>query len=126
MNPEREIHLNEIARLRAENAELTEKVTQLEKLFIGPQPLPAELDLSPSEELLVSFLFKHDQATKDQIIHALYAFRDGPPGDNIISVWVSLARRKLSQHGIEIKTIWGRGFYMPEESKTILRNMIAA
>ncbi|PSM18237.1 helix-turn-helix domain-containing protein [Nitratireductor sp. StC3] len=55
---------------------------------------------------------------KSAIFDLLYAFRhdDETPESKIVDVYICKARRKLSPLGIEIETVWGRGYLMPDTS----------
>lgn len=48
----------------------------------------------------------------------LYSLRGDSemPEPKIIDVWICKLRAKVSAFSIEIRTAWGRGYFMPEES----------
>ena len=47
---------------------------------------------------------------------ALYWDKDEPGEEKIIDVLVCKIRKKLKPYGIDIKTHWGRGYYLPPRS----------
>lgn len=112
--------------LEAENDELRERIRQLERTFLNTEwTPPVELGLTIGEARIVGMLAVREEATtKDMFMTALYGLR--PDSDQvepkIIDVFVCKARRKLARYGIEIGTVWGRGYIMPEASRNALIN----
>ena len=49
-----------------------------------------------------------------------------PPDIKVIDVMVCKTRKKLALHGIEIRTVWGVGYEIPEESKARARQLMEA
>jgi two-component system cell cycle response regulator CtrA len=116
-----------VRRIEAENEQLRERVAQLEELVIEDltSRTPIELELTIHEAALVGFLMKRTEASKEQLLTAIYGHL--PSGDEpeikIIDVFVCKARKKLKKFGIEVKTLWGRGYMMPPAAKSALRAM---
>lgn len=111
--------------LQEENDELREKVRQLEELLAaGVLRIPREFGLTGTEETILGVLLSHEMGTVDQFLHALYYGRgDDSPGGNIVNVYICRLRKKLGEYGIEIKTVWGRGYSLTKDSKAIIRQM---
>jgi two-component system, cell cycle response regulator CtrA len=63
---------------------------------------------------------QRDVATKEMILTALYNGMDEPQA-KIIDVFVCKMRKKLQSFGIEISTLWGRGYYLTREMKDKVR-----
>jgi two-component system cell cycle response regulator CtrA len=66
-------------------------------------------------------LMAREYATKEAIMAALYWDKDEPGELKMIDVLVSRIRKKLRPFGIDIKTHWGRGFYLPTEVRSRYR-----
>jgi len=114
------------AALESENAELREKVALLETAKIGRAGFlsPDEWGLTTSEEALFACLWANREATKDALHLALYwdSGADGGAGLKIIDVYVCKIRKKVQPFGIKIKTIWGRGYALPESTRKLIRD----
>jgi two-component system cell cycle response regulator CtrA len=102
--------------LREENDLLKEQIAYLTSALMGSDVLPLEWNLTESEERVMRVMISREFATKEAISAALYWDKD-EPSDAIktIDVMVCRIRRKLKPYGIDIKTHWGRGFYLPAE-----------
>lgn len=101
-------------KLREENEALREQIAYLQAALMGPEELPLEWGLTKTEQRIVRVCLTRDIATKEAIATALYWDKDEPE-DAISNIRVHLSkiRRKLKPFGIEIKTSWGNGFYVP-------------
>ncbi len=112
--------------IERENEQLRDRIAQLEALLFESERLPLELRLTTHEEALVAFLLKRNEVSKDQILTAIYGLLpdDDEPELKIIDVYVCKARKKLAPFGLQIKTIWGRGYCLPPATKTTLRAMM--
>jgi two-component system cell cycle response regulator CtrA len=62
--------------------------------------------------------------TKENILDLLYAGMPDQPEMKIIDVFICKARAKPTPHGIEITTIWGRGYLMSAVSRLKLDLLI--
>lgn len=114
--------MDQEARIRALEGEidrLREQVRALEAALGAEFEPSVVLGLTPHEARLIGVLVKRGQATKDQLMHALYALRmDGDePEIKIVDVYVCKVRKKLAPYGITIGTIWGQGYSMSSESR---------
>ncbi len=81
---------------------------------------PIEWQLTMSEARVISLLLTRDVATKEAILHALYSDRpEEPPEIKIVDVFICKARKKLAPFGIEIETVWGRGYRIPRRADVL-------
>lgn len=114
--------------LEAENQALRDRVVWLEQKVGLDFQIPLELRLTPHEAHCLGVLKQAAGAvTKEAMLSLVYQDRitDGEvPEIKIIDVFVYKLRKKLTPWGIEIKTLWGRGYEMPRASKDKLRAMI--
>lgn len=110
-----------------ENEELRERILQLESLLHSHGNLPSQLQLTAKEEAIVTLLLDRDSITKEQAMIHLYSDRiDAPPNNKIIDIFICKIRAKIESFGINIETLWGRGYTMPPDSKAELLGMIEA
>ncbi|MGV6876658.1 helix-turn-helix domain-containing protein [Pseudochelatococcus sp. B33] len=101
-----------IAHQQREIETLRERVRQLEDALAPPGVhVPIEWRLTPVEATVYQCLASRHEATKQAIMTALYGTRpDDAPEIKIVDVIVCHIRKKLKPFGIEIRTIWGRGY----------------
>lgn len=115
-----------IAMLERENDELRERVLQLEADLGMSAEIPPIFQLTGHESRVFGALLARDTCTKEQIMNAIYSLR--PDGDaaeiKIVDVFVCKARKKLAVFGIEITTIWGRGYMLTAPMKARARAFI--
>jgi two-component system cell cycle response regulator CtrA len=113
--------------LEAENEEMRERIDQLEKAIgIAVEP-PLVFDLTKSEAIMFGVLLNNRAPRKETFMTALFSNHiDDPPEQKIIDVFICKMRAKLKPYGVEIKTCWGVGYEMPEASKAIARQLMAA
>ncbi|MCV9910196.1 helix-turn-helix domain-containing protein [Brucella sp. HL-2] len=107
-----------IERLTEENEILKEQIVQLKNMLVPPAELPQEWRLTGNEATIFRCLMSRDVADKDFIWHSLYGDRvDNPPEQKIIDVHICYMRRKLRPFGIQIGTVWGRGFSLSDRRR---------
>ena len=114
-----------VAALEAENDELRERVRQLEEeLFFDPGwQCPLEFSLTPSEQQILQALMSREEASKDfLLLSTAEAGREKDAAIKIVDGHICHIRRKLKPFGVEIETLWGRGYRLPPASKTRLLN----
>jgi two-component system cell cycle response regulator CtrA len=113
--------------LETENDELRSRVRQLEEAIgIADEP-PLVFGLTKNESIMFGVMMNNRSPRKETFMPALFSDRiDDAPDIKIVDVWICKMRRKLRPFGIEIKTCWGAGYEMPEASKAIARELIAA
>ena len=113
--------------LEAENDMLRDRVEQLEKEIGLAAEVPLVAGLTKNESIIFGVLLNNLSPRKSTFMTALFSDRiDDPPDIKIIDVWICKMRHKLKPFGIEIKTVWGCGYAIPEASKTIARELITA
>jgi two-component system cell cycle response regulator CtrA len=113
------------ANLREENEELRARVAMLEESLGVGWSMPRALVLSPKEERLLAALFKRGRLTRDGAWTAMYHDSLGEyPEPKIIDVFLCRLRKKLKPFGMEIVTVTGRGFEIPESTRETLKQMI--
>jgi two-component system, cell cycle response regulator CtrA len=99
--------------VESENRLLRERLATLEALLMETDmPVPVEWRLTGSEARVFGVLVNKPVATKEAILTALYWDRatDEEPDQKIIDVFVCKLRKKLAPFGVEIATLWGRGW----------------
>lgn len=84
------------------------------------------LGLSVNEGKLFGILLKREMVTKQQAMDALYG--DRPEADEaeikIVDVFVCKLRKKLKPFDIQVETIWGRGYRMPQKAKSVAAGLM--
>ena len=115
-NPRDALH-KEIANLCRELEEHKCRIAQLNSMLFGP---PVDYSnhwhLSKSEDCILSLLMTGRLTSRDLIMDLLYAGQAEPPLDKVLDVFIMRLRDKLRPDGIEIKTIWGKGFRMDDNA----------
>lgn len=95
---------------------LRERIRQLEQVLVPDTiNVPVEWRLTSSEARLFAFLTTRDVASKSAIMQALYSDRpDEDPEPKIIDVFVCKLRAKVKPFGVNIETVWGRGYSLAD------------
>lgn len=113
--------------LAARNEELQAEVANLRQhLFTAPVEIAPDLRLTSHERAILETLLAHDRIVSREMLYE--ATRQAPHAKgestdpNVISVRVCTMRAKLKPFGIEIETIWGRGYKLAEASRDALLN----
>ncbi len=108
--------------LDRENAELRERVAYLERCLCEPDARYDLLGLTASEARVFGSLVKRTMLSKEQIGAVLYADRKDRelPDLKIVDVYVCKIRAKLERFGIRIETVWGHGYEVRPEMKTLV------
>lgn len=116
--------------LARDNRLLRERIAELEGKFTtaNVRSIQMLVGATRSEASLLGIMLERDTAETNTILRLLYPDRseDELPDPKIVDVVVCKTRKKVSDLGIEIKTIWGTGYSMPPESKARLRGLIGA
>jgi len=111
-------HDEMIDTLQREVETLRERVRQLEDALTPSAGLPLEWGLTATEARLFSAIAGREMATKQYLMTALYSDRpDEEPEIKIVDVLVCKIRKKLRPFGVEIKTIWGQGYMLPDRER---------
>lgn len=107
-----------IAMQQAEIERLRERVRQLEDaLAPGGFDPPIEWSLTPKEAAMLSHLTTREIASKESLYGVLYSGSLEQPDIKIIDVFICKLRKKLSPHGVEVKTVWGRGYSLVDRHR---------
>jgi hypothetical protein len=106
---------------------LQHRIYELEEQLGARTEFPPILGLTLSEEALLGAIFKREVVTQNAAFAILYGSKaDGEiPSDpkNVVSVLIMRLRKKISPHGIDIKTRTGVGYYMTGDAKNRLRRI---
>jgi two-component system cell cycle response regulator CtrA len=109
--------VTELDRLREENELLRLRVDELEQIMLRPE-LPLCLKITRRQSQVLGLLLARPVVSTADAMTALYELGTGdPPNDTIVSVLVCHLRRRLKPFGINIETLWGRGYRLPPEDK---------
>jgi Fe2+ or Zn2+ uptake regulation protein len=107
-----------------------ESKIKLNELFINLQAQNGNLyegiKLTRNQRMVVDMLLVTDGiCTKENLYAALYGSKQGhKPDPKTLREMLRVIRRQLSPHAIEIKTLFGKGYTMPRESKAKLKELI--
>lgn len=117
-----------ITRLRGEVEYLKERIVQLTECLKGPDELLIELrqrfHFTYSEAGILALLLTRPMVTKDMAYTVLYGEMHDAPEPKILDVFICKMRPKLRRLGIDIETIWGRGWLLQESQKEKLRGRL--
>uniref|UniRef100_UPI003BAAB766 helix-turn-helix domain-containing protein n=1 Tax=Stappia sp. TaxID=1870903 RepID=UPI003BAAB766 len=116
---------DELTMLRDENERLRARIDELEHALFRDVSLPIEWRLTVQEARVFGILVTRSLATRTAILAALYddLGRDQAEA-KIVDVFVCKIRKKLKPFGIEIHTRWGEGWYLDEDQRESLRQML--
>ena len=111
-DPRDELH-HEIANLRQQVADRDDIIRQLREIVTGP---PIELrrhwKLTISEERVLVSLLGGRLMSRSQLMFMLYQDLPDAPDEKLVDVYMSKIRTKLRADGIEIETLYNRGWRM--------------
>jgi len=115
-----------IAVLERENDDLRERVAFLESELGSDIEAPLSFGLTPREACLCGVLLKNRLVSNQMAMASLYhLYADGElPDAKIIDVFICKMRKKLKAFDVQIETVWGQGYLMPNPSKEIVRSMM--
>lgn len=106
--------------LQAECDRLEARVMLLEDALYGGDPhFPVEWELTKLETRWLATLYaRSGVVTRDMLLTAIYQERS-LPDLKILNVVACKVRRKVAPFGVEIETVWGRGYRLadPEKAK---------
>ena len=122
MTPERA----KIERLEEENERLRQRVAALE---VDPVCFPASWGLSKFQCVMLSALMKRESCTFEYLRAVAPSTRVEQPARGeaeIVRIQMSKLRVRLRRLGVnvEIKNLWDRGYFLPPESKSVLRRSL--
>lgn len=90
--------------------------------------IPEELHLKPTQAAILRFLIKHDKVLSKPMLFTLTRYPGAglevwdEPSGNLISVHICGLRRRLRPFGLEITTVVGEGYRLPERTRQRLLN----
>lgn len=73
--------------------------------------------LTPHEAKLMVALLKRTEASKEQLLELIYGLTEDLPEIKIIDVFICKLRKKLKVFGIEVHTLWGRGYFIEQDTR---------
>ncbi len=99
--------------------------SQMEEAFGLNLSLPNEFRLTPLEMKIVGLLTRQSIVSKEMIFAGLYGARNecDQPDIKTIDVHICKLRRKLSAKDISIKTYHGMGYYVEDDTRTLLKSL---
>lgn len=109
----------EVEFLREENRQLRQSLAGKAHDF------PVAWELTGAEQRLLNSLYSASNGfrTHDALLRAV-ALSDAVE-ENLLKVQISRVRKKLKPHGITIKTVWGEGYEISADSKTLITNHLS-
>lgn len=111
--------------LRSQLDEALERIRQLEEELAGTkESWPLDWGFTNSEKIIMTTLMRHDVATKENIYFTLYGHMADPPGSKVVDVFICKIRKRLSSIGIQIQTLWGKGYAISLNDKEFIREML--
>jgi DNA-binding response OmpR family regulator len=108
--------------LQVENENLRAQLAEQ----VAPSLIPQSVfKLTRSQAVVFAVLMNNRVPHRETLLQALYGERNDPPTGKTLDVLICQLRRKLGAHGIQIVTLWGQGFEIPEEGKARARELMA-
>lgn len=100
---------------------LKETVRQLREALAPVNGIHPSWGLTKREAQVVAALVasRGDYVHKQQLYTAIYG-TECEVLDKIVDVFICKARRKLAPFGVDIRTVWGQGYYLTAASKQLL------
>jgi DNA-binding response OmpR family regulator len=112
--------------LARENERLRDRLTVFEESVGVTLSAPRVLQLSRIKERIFCALYRRGFASRDAIMAAMYGANAYEKDPKILDVSVCQLRKKCRPRGIEIKSVYGRGYEMSDESRRIAKAMYDA
>jgi hypothetical protein len=120
------IDKNLVSELRDQLEKANETILHLEQLLLlQGGNLYGGLSLTPHQQKVVNMILAANGiCTQEKLYAALYDSRhDYQPDPKILREMLRVIRKQLRPHGIEITTAFGKGYIMPNDSRTKLREL---
>lgn len=117
--------INTLAELRARNEELEEEVRQLREMLSPKMIFPREFGTRQQQDILAVLLKNSPNVvTGDRLSITVRCSRTGESLDDVtLKIQICKLRPKLARFNITIKTYWGVGYFLPEESARKVRSL---
>jgi two-component system cell cycle response regulator CtrA len=103
--------------------ELQEDKRELLELLTDAGMKPPLPGLSPNEARIFMALLRNERMSR-QAIMAITQSR--AEDSKIVDVWICKLRKKIKPLGLEIKNIWGEGYFIPREQREATRAKLVA
>jgi DNA-binding winged helix-turn-helix (wHTH) protein len=116
-----------IAELREQLDKANETILQLQQLLQAKSGnLYEGIKLTRNQRTVVDMLLATNGiCSKEHLYAALYPSRQAHKPDlQVFRETLRVIRKQLRPHGIDIQTLFGKGYTMPSESKSKLRGLI--
>src|SRR5216683_1851030 len=116
-----------IAELRDQLNKAQETILQLQQLLQAQsENLHEGIKSTLNQRMVVDMLLvTNGICTKENLYASLYLSKQGhKPDPKTLRETLRVIRKQLRPHGIEIKTMFGKGYTMPRESKAKLKMLI--
>lgn len=114
----------------SELQQLRDRVTELEEI-VGvagslPHRLQDVLHLTPIEAQVLGYLMKRGTGAREGMFLAIYGAwpERSQPDIKILDVLVCRVRSVLKRHGVNVKTLWGVGWFMERADKEKLKQIL--
>jgi DNA-binding response OmpR family regulator len=112
--------------LKAENERLRDQITAYNEANGQSLSAPLVLGLTGMQSRIFCALYKRAFIERNSLMEAMYGIDWYDRSRECIDVQLNKMRKKLALHQIEIKSIYGRGFEMPEASRRIAKALFEA
>ena len=112
-----------------ERALLMEEIAMLKREMYGAEwAPPVELGLTAGQQAIVAAMVVNDRVLSEQFLFDASRVRHSfaeELGSKLICVMISNIRKKLRPFGLEIRTVYGRGYCLTPETRAKLLNWTA-
>jgi two-component system cell cycle response regulator CtrA len=114
------------ADLIIQNQELREEVRNMREILVPIIVAPSGFGMTPREWDLTSCLYANSPKimSRQALLEAMYPNNASAPEMKIIDVFICKIRKKIKPHGMDIGLSWGKGYFMPPESASVLRALL--
>jgi hypothetical protein len=104
-----------------------ERIADVERLLAIDDPKPLIIKVSRTERILMELLLKRNMLTREVAWGILYGHRPDAdqPQYSVISSTIHHLRNRLSRHGVKITTEFGTGWYLTDENRKKLEQLLA-
>lgn len=99
-----------------------EKRALIEMIADSKEPPPIR-GMTANEAKILSALLRNERVSRSTIMSIT---KSRAEDYKIVDVWICKLRKKIKPLGLEIKNIWGEGYFIPRESKDAFKAAEAA
>lgn len=103
--------------------DLQEDNRQLLELLTDASQKPPVPGLSPNEARIFMALLRNERMSRQAI---MIITQSKSEDSKIVDVWICKLRKKIKPLGLEIKNIWGEGYFIPREQREEAKAKLAA